>query len=153
MSATIRHQALIALIAAAAAAAATSGSAGAQLQSPLRMRVHVSGLLSPVAFVQDPTDRAVQFVVQQGGRIRAVRNGALLPTDFLDLRAAVSADGERGLLGLAFAPDYATSGRFFVNFTNTSGDTVGTYIAGARWERSTAAAIFSLTLCRAASGR
>ena len=74
-------------------------------QLPLSARVHLSGLSAPVAFVQDPLDRAVQFVVEQGGRIRAVRNGALLPADFLDLRSAVRSGGEQGLLGLAFAPD------------------------------------------------
>jgi len=93
-------------------------------QGPLRAQVHVSGLTSPVAFVQDPADRAVQYVVEQGGRIRAFRNRTLLATDFLDLRGAVAAGGERGLLGMAFAPDAATSGRFYVNFTNTAGNTV-----------------------------
>ena len=48
----------------------------------------------------------------------------LLGTDFLNLDSSVACCGERGLLGLAFAPDYASSGRFYVNFTNTSGDTV-----------------------------
>ena len=94
--------------------------AHAQLQG----QVYVSGLQSPVAFVQDPTDRNVQFVVQQTGRIRVVRSGTVLANDFLDLTSAVRCCGERGLLGLAFAPDYASSGRLFVNFTNTSGDTV-----------------------------
>src|SRR6476619_3683698 len=87
-------------------------------QSPLRSRVYASGFTLPVGFVQDPTDRDVQYVVEQGGRIRVVRNGVVLPTDFLDLRATVSTGGERGLLGLAFAPNYAASGRFFVNFTD-----------------------------------
>jgi glucose/arabinose dehydrogenase len=94
--------------------------AHAQLQG----QVYASGFQAPLAFVQDPTDRTVQFVVQQGGRIRAVRNGTVLAPDFLNLTSSVQSGGERGLLGLAFAPDYATSGRFFVNFTNTSGDTV-----------------------------
>lgn len=94
--------------------------AHAQLQG----QVYASGLQSPVGFVQDPTDRSVQFVVQQGGRIRVVRSGAVLDNDFLNLTSAVSCCGERGLLGLAFAPDYASSRRFFVNFTNTSGHTV-----------------------------
>src|SRR5689334_10196296 len=94
--------------------------AHAQLQG----QVYASGFQSPVAFVQDPTDRSVQLVVQQGGRIRVVRSGAALGNDFLNLSGSVSTGGERGLLGLAFAPDYATSGRFYVNFTNTSGDTV-----------------------------
>ena len=90
----------------------------------LRGQVYVSGLQSPVAFVQDPTDRTVQFVVQQGGRIRVIRNGSVLPADFLNLAGSISTGGERGLLGLAFAPNYAATGRFFVNFTNTSGHTV-----------------------------
>ena len=77
----------------------------------------VSGLSSPVAVVQDPTQANVLFVVEQGGHIRVVRNGALQSTDFLDLTTLVLSGGERGLLGLAFAPDYATSGRFFVNYT------------------------------------
>lgn len=77
-----------------------------------------------MAFVQDPTDRALQFVVQQNGRIRVIRDGTVLPADFLDLSAAVVAGGEQGLLGLAFAPEVATSQRFFVNFTNRSGNTV-----------------------------
>jgi glucose/arabinose dehydrogenase len=94
------------------------------VEAQLSTRVYASGFNTPLAFVQDPTDSAVQFVVEQGGRIRAVRDGVVLTPDFLDLRDAVSAGGERGLLGLAFSPDYASSGRFFVNFTNTAGDTV-----------------------------
>jgi glucose/arabinose dehydrogenase len=77
----------------------------------------VSGLSAPVAVVQDPTQANVQFVVEQGGRIRVVRNGHIESSSFLDLTAVVLSGGERGLLGLAFAPDYAASRRFFVNFT------------------------------------
>jgi glucose/arabinose dehydrogenase len=94
--------------------------AHAQLQG----QTYASGFQSPIAFVQDPTDRAVQFVVQQTGRIRIVRNGTVLTTDFLNLSSSIKSGGEQGLLGLAFAPDYASSGRFYVNFTNGSGDTV-----------------------------
>jgi glucose/arabinose dehydrogenase len=90
----------------------------------IRARVHASGFSLPVAIAQDPTDRSVQFVVEQGGRIRTVRDGTVAVADFLDLAAAVQSGGEQGLLGLAFAPDYATSRRFFVNFTNRQGDTV-----------------------------
>src|SRR5688572_17852433 len=81
----------------------------------MRSEVYVSGLRQPLAFVQDPTNRQVFFAVEQPGRIRTVRNRAIEAPDFLDLRAVVLSGGERGLLGLAFAPDYATSGRFFVN--------------------------------------
>jgi len=90
----------------------------------LRVRVYASGFQNPVAFVQDPTDRAVQFVVEQSGVIRAVRAGTVLATHCLDITSSVLAGGERGLLGLAFAPDYAASGRFYVNFTNNQGHTV-----------------------------
>jgi glucose/arabinose dehydrogenase len=75
-----------------------------------------------VAFVQDPTDPNVQFVVEQGGTIKVVQNGTVLATPFLSV--AVSSSGEQGLLGLAFPPNTATTGWFFVNFTNPAGDTV-----------------------------
>ena len=109
----------------AVAVAFTCGTAG-NAQAQLRTRVHASGFALPLGFVQDPMDRTVRFVVQQGGRIRVVRNGTVQPADFLDLTRAVVAGGEQGLLGLAFAPDYAVSGRFYVNFTNTAGQTTFT---------------------------
>jgi glucose/arabinose dehydrogenase len=96
----------------------------AQLRAQLRLRVQAAGFSNPVAFVQDPADRAVQFVVQQNGHIRVVQRGSVLGPDFLDLSAAVVSGGEQGLLGLAFPPGTQTSGRFFVDFTNRSGDTV-----------------------------
>ena len=85
----------------------------AQLSSELV----VSGLSLPVAVVQDPTLPDVRYVVEQGGRIRIVRAGVLQAADFLDLTPMVLSGGERGLLGLAFSPDYAVSGRLFVNYT------------------------------------
>jgi glucose/arabinose dehydrogenase len=89
-------------------------------QAGLRAQVYATGFVTPVAFVQDPADSATQFVVEQGGRIRTVRAGVVQGTDFINLAASVSSGGERGLLGMAFAPD----GRVFVNFTNTAGHTV-----------------------------
>lgn len=103
-------------------------AAGAQI----RLDVFASGFQAPVAFVQDPTNSAVFFVVEQAGRIRTLRNRTVEPTDFLDIRPWVGSGGERGLLGLAFSPEYASSGRFFVNFTDRNGDTVV-----ARFRRST----------------
>jgi glucose/arabinose dehydrogenase len=96
------------------------------LHSQIRLQsiLYAAGFSTPVAIVQDPTNRTVQVVVEQGGRVRVVESGAVQPADFLDLRSVVSAGGERGLLGLAFAPDYASSGRVFVNFTNRDGHTV-----------------------------
>jgi glucose/arabinose dehydrogenase len=105
-----------------AALACVAFAAGADAQ--LRADTVVTGLSQPVAFVQDPSDATVQLVVEQNGRIRVVRNGQLLAADYLDLRSVVRNAGEQGLLGLAFAPNYATSGRVFVNFINLNGDTV-----------------------------
>src|SRR5262245_658645 len=96
----------------------------ADLRAQLRVRTEASGFTLPLAYVQDPIDRGTAFVVQQGGRIRVVRNGTVLPQDFLDVSASIVSGGEQGLLGLAFPPDAATSRRFFVNFTNRLGDTV-----------------------------
>ena len=92
----------------------------------------VAGLDHPVAFVQDPSQSNVRFVVQQRGRIRPVVNGTLQNADFLDLSDIVSTNHEGGVLGMAFAPDYASSGRFYVNFTDQSDNTVI-----ARFTRST----------------
>ena len=106
-------------------------------RAQLRTTLFATGFSSPLGFVQDPTDSTVQYVVQQNGLILAMCTSCadpgtttpgaaarVLTAPFLDLTAAVSCCGERGLLGLAFAPDYAASGRFFVNFTNPIGDTV-----------------------------
>jgi glucose/arabinose dehydrogenase len=64
------------------------------------------------------------FVVEQVGRVRILIEGRPQQEPFLDISPLVSAGGERGLLGLAFHPDYGTNGRFFVNYTDTAGDTV-----------------------------
>lgn len=105
----------------AVASAALAVSAAPQL----KVETYVTGLSLPVHMVQDPTMPNVQYVLQQRGRIRIIQNGNLLGTDFLDLTGIVSTSGsERGLLGMAFDPNYATNRRFYVNFTNTSGHTV-----------------------------
>ena len=81
------------------------------------------GLASPVDLQSAPGDRTRLFVVEQAGRIRIVRDGSLLGAPFLDIASRVGSGGERGLLGLAFHPRYADNGRFFVNYTDRSGDT------------------------------
>jgi glucose/arabinose dehydrogenase len=62
------------------------------------------------------------FVVEQEGRIMLVKNGRKLGTPFLDIRSDVLAGGERGLLSLAFAPDYSRSGLFYVYYTDRGGN-------------------------------
>ncbi len=96
----------------------------ADATAQLRTVVVATGLSNPVALVADPSDASTFFVVEQRGTIRTVRNGVVSTTMFLDLRGQLSSGGERGLLGLAFAPDAVPSRRFFVNFTNLDGHTV-----------------------------
>ena len=98
------------------AAAALLPHASLAHAQTLRAQLVASGITNPMAFVQDPTMPNVQFIVQQGGLIRTIVNGASAAS-FSDLSGQISTGGEAGLLGLAFAPDYATSGRFYVNFT------------------------------------
>ena len=90
----------------------------------LRPGTAVQGFTQPVAFVQDPSDPAVQYVVEQGGRIKVVQNGTVLADDFLNLAVSITSGGERGLLGLALPADYAATGRVYVNFTDVNGHTV-----------------------------
>jgi glucose/arabinose dehydrogenase len=71
----------------------------------------------PVFVIQAPGDSKAFYVVEQPGRIRVVRDGAVRPEAFLDMADRVDFGGERGLLGLAFHPDYERNGRFFVYYT------------------------------------
>jgi glucose/arabinose dehydrogenase len=77
---------------------------------------------SPVHLAGAPGDSERLFVVEQEGTIRIVRGGRTNATPFLDIRSRVGCCGERGLLSIAFAPDYQQSGRFYVFFTENSGD-------------------------------
>lgn len=82
-----------------------------------------SGFTDPVEIVNAGDARL--FVVEQAGTIKVVTaSGTVNSTPFLNISSLISAGGERGLLGLAFHPNYATNGFFYVNYTNTSGNTV-----------------------------
>ncbi|HEX8284572.1 MAG TPA: PQQ-dependent sugar dehydrogenase [Pyrinomonadaceae bacterium] len=96
---------------------------GSQLPT-LALGTPLGGFSSPVGVTHagDGTNRL--FIVEQGGRIRLVKNGALVAAPFLDISTRISAGGERGLLGLAFPHDYARKGYFYVNYTNPAGNTV-----------------------------
>ena len=64
------------------------------------------------------------FVVEQGGKIKIIQgNGTINPIPFLDISGQISNGGERGLLGLAFHPNYVNNGYFYVNYTKPNGDT------------------------------
>lgn len=81
-----------------------------------------AGLSFPLALTSPPGDPRL-FVAEKGGLIRIIKAGALVPTPFLDLSVLVSRGGEQGLLGLAFHPAFASNGRFFVDYTDTDGNT------------------------------
>src|SRR5262245_44224238 len=112
----LRHRSFVVIVVAVVLSFLFPGWSAAQ---HLRGALYVSGLTHPLAFVQDPADPGVQFVVEQGGVIRAVQGGTLVPAPFLDLSPLIGSGGERGLLSLAFQPN--APNRFFVTFANTDG--------------------------------
>jgi glucose/arabinose dehydrogenase len=82
----------------------------------------VGSFSSPIFVTAPRGDTHRLFVVERAGTIRVVRDGRKLSTPFLDISSDVRTDSERGLLSMAFAPDYARSGLFYVYFTNRTGD-------------------------------
>lgn len=83
-----------------------------------------SGLERPVGIASAGDGSGRLFVLEQPGRIRIVQGGQLLPEPFLDIQDRVGCCGERGLLGLAFHPQFPQNGYFYVNYTDLNGDTV-----------------------------
>ena len=87
---------------------------------------------APIGVAAPPGDTSRLFVVERGGTIRVIRDGAKLDSPFLTIAPSeLSIDGERGLLAMAFAPDYATSGRLYTFSTDAGGD-----IRVDEWQRS-----------------
>ncbi len=86
----------------------------------------VAGGFEDPVFVTNANDGSNRlFVVEQPGTIQIIQNGARFPTPFLDIRDRISSGGERGLLSMAFHPEFAENGRFFVNYTRRgNGSTV-----------------------------
>src|SRR5690554_3817496 len=108
-------------IALAAAAALLLGSASAQ-SSDINVRLEpvVEGLISPLT-LHAPAGDARLFVIEQTGQVRIIEDGALLDEPFIDLSGRMvelsASYDERGLLGLAFHPDYADNGLFYVHYS------------------------------------
>jgi|GEM_PF-1512159 len=118
----------------------TVGAAGAGFLGGLCTAAHaqglaldpvevVGGLTRPVAIAAPDDGSGRLFIVQETGEILILDGGSLLATPFLDLSAQVTCCGERGLLGLAFHPDYASNGQFFVDYTRTVGAQLQTVVA------------------------
>ncbi len=103
-------------------AAAKSAAPSAVAAKPgLRLK-KIGNFSSPVYVTAPRGDRRRIFVVEQGGTIRIVKDGKKLAQPFLNIASRISSGGERGLLSMAFAPDYGKSGRFYVYYTAKNGD-------------------------------
>jgi glucose/arabinose dehydrogenase len=106
-------------------ATAPSVASAAPIVWPKTALVRVAGGFSKPLYAASAGDGSGRvFVVEKTGRIRVIKRGKLLAAAYLDLSKLVSGGSEQGLLGLAFAPGFATNGRFYVNYTDRAGNTV-----------------------------
>jgi glucose/arabinose dehydrogenase len=116
---------------ASTAAAALSSAPGSPVSPDfnpanisISLRTIASGFSSPVLVTNAGDGSKRLFVVEQGGRIKIItQGGSVRATPFLDIHKGISSGGERGLLGLAFHPNFKSNHKLYVNFTNRSGDT------------------------------
>ncbi len=83
----------------------------------------VNGLAAPVMITGAPGD-ARQFIIEQGGKVKVVKNGALVATPMLDIEPLITFAGEQGLLGIAFHPNWLENGLFYLAHTGANGNHV-----------------------------
>ena len=118
------------------------GSASAETTSPAvgpapaqaaarQVRLLRLGTFDEPTYLAAPRGDKRRFVVERPGRIRVVKAGRVLDTPFLDISGEVTTGGESGLLSMAFPPDYSSSGRFYVYYTDSAG-----YLRIAQFRRS-----------------
>jgi glucose/arabinose dehydrogenase len=93
-------------------------------QTTISLTEVASGLNLSVGLTFAPGVPASLFVTEQRGKIREIRRSELQPEPFLDITQRVLCCGERGLLSVAFHPDFVTNGQFFVNYTDLTGATI-----------------------------
>ena len=93
----------------------------ASFPAKLTLTPIAKGFKQPTAIVSAGDGSKRLFVLEQKGKIRIIRNGSVNPTPFLDISSLVKSGGERGLLGLAFPPDFASRKTFYVDYTNRTG--------------------------------
>ena len=94
------------------------------LLSEVVLRQVASGLFRPTSIAHAGDGSGRLFVARQQGEIHVIDDGVVKDALFLDLRGRISCCGERGLLGVAFHPDFLSNGFFYVNYTDPNGDTV-----------------------------
>src|SRR6187401_221899 len=90
------------------------------VEPPLTTQIVATGLTKPLLVTHAPGDFARIFIVEQNGKIKIRKNGVILPTPFLDVQSLMGGSEtylEYGLLGLAFHPDYAQNGYFYIMYT------------------------------------
>ncbi len=117
----IRFRVMRSVLRAAVLAGCLTGLLAAQANEVLEPVIDGLPRVTDIENAGDGSGRL--FLVQQNGIIRILEDGALRPMPFLDIQARTRADGEQGLLGLAFPPDYARKGYFYLDYTTPAGDT------------------------------
>ena len=100
------------------------GFLSAPSTSTIKLTPIASGLENPVLITSAHDGTGRLFIVQQTGAIRVFDSGSVLAGNLLNLSGSISHGDEQGLLGLAFHPNFKNNRKFYVNFTNTSGNTV-----------------------------
>jgi glucose/arabinose dehydrogenase len=110
------------LLAALAAVLALGARGGEDRGGQLRIVRVASGLTEPVAVTAPRNEPNNVYVAEKVGRVRVIVRGRLRARPFLDIRSLVLDDGEQGMLGLAFHPNYAKNRHFYVDYTDRNGD-------------------------------
>jgi hypothetical protein len=100
---------------------------------PVTLRLVASGFSQPLEIVNAGDGSGRLFVLEKTGQVKIIKDGEVLARPFLDLSAEVSTDGERGLLGLAFHPQFASNRKLYANYTRRSDGAivVGEFLADA----------------------
>jgi glucose/arabinose dehydrogenase len=111
---------LLALLLPACGSAQTEGPAGSSASGVGLKRI--GNFAEPVYVAGAPGFPKLLFVVEQGGTVRVLRGGHMVGHSFLDVGGLISFGGERGLLSIAFPPDYKQSRRFYVYYTDPAGN-------------------------------
>lgn len=105
---------------------ASSGGGGGQII--LTRTLIATGLAQPMQYNASPDDPALAYVLERAGVVRVIQNDVLLSPPVLDLSGVVVTDGECGLQGMAFAPDFASSRAFYLTYNTNEGGTLHTRV-------------------------
>jgi glucose/arabinose dehydrogenase len=131
----LERQRLICLVVIAALFLATGCGSSNSVSTPppppfsFSLQPIVSGLSSPLGLEQPNDGSGRLFVVQQGGTIRIIQNGAVQPQPFLDISSKIATGGEMGLLGMSFHPGFQLNRKFYVNYVRSVSGQIQSVIA------------------------